>query len=203
VLNYDPNTWHTFSATFVANATTGPLILAGDNPDPLYQSAVGADAIRVTRVRCVQPPVTVNDDRTGVASGTAVTIQVIGNDNDPENDIDPGTVNIVTPGATDSDGDGDMDTLTVPGEGIWTVDNTTGAITFTPYAGFTGDPTPIQYNVRDATGLLSNTATVSITYVPATGIAEGVPTLSDLAKLLLAMLLALSVYLMMYRRKTS
>ena len=200
-LSYDPNTWHTFNATFVANATSGPLVLSADSSDPQYESAVGADAIRVTRVRCVEPPTATNDSRTGAPQGTAVTIPVIANDNDPENDIDPSTVNLTTPGATDSDNDGDMDTLTVPGEGVWTVDNTTGAITFTPYAGFTGNPTPIQYNVRDATGLVSNTVTVTITYVPATGVAAGIPTLSGLAMLLLAMLLMVSVYLTTHRQK--
>ena len=203
VLNYDPNTWHVFNATFVANATTGPLVLSGDNTAPQFQSAVGADAIRVTRVRCVQPPVAVNDNQTGIPMGTVVTIPVIGNDNDPENDINQSTVNIVTAGATDSDGDGDMDTLTVPGEGVWTVDNATGAITFTPAPGFTGNPTPIQYNVRDATGLVSNTATVTITYTAAPGAAASIPTLSDLAQMLLAMLLALSAWNLMNRRKSS
>lgn len=202
-LSYDPNTWHDFNATFVAAATSGPLILSADNSDPQYESAVGVDAIRVTRVRCVEPPTASDDSRTGATQGTAVTIQVIDNDNDPENDIDPSTVNITTPGATDSDNDGDMDTLTVPGEGVWTVDNTTGAITFTPFAGFTGNPTPIQYNVRDATGLISNTVTVTITYVPATGVAAGIPTLSGMAMLLLAILLMVSVYRTRYHRKAS
>nr|WP_265090128.1 hypothetical protein [Psychrobacter fjordensis] len=40
----------------------------------------------------------------------------------------------------------------VAGEGTWSVDGTTGAITFTPEAGFTGDPTPISYTVDDNTG---------------------------------------------------
>ena len=179
--NTNPWTWHNFNATFTAGAATGSLILAADNTNPLDESGVGVDAIRVTRVRCVQPPTATSDNRTGAPQGTAVTIPVIDNDNDPENDIDPSTVNITTPGATDSDNDGDMDTLTVPGEGVWTVDNTTGAITFTPDAGFTGNPTPIQYNVRDATGLVSNTATVTITTVgpptatndTRTGVAQG------------------------------
>jgi len=200
VLNYDPNTWHNFNATFVANGTTGTLVLSGDNTNPAHESAVGADAIRITRVRCVQPPTTSNDNRTGIAPGTAVTVQVITNDNDPENDIDPSTVSIVTPGATDSDGDGDMDALVVPGEGTWTVNNTTGAVTFTPVAGFTGNPTPIEYTVKDATGLVSNASTITLAYGPA-ATATSIPTLSDLGRILLAFLLALSVYMMIYRRK--
>uniref|UniRef100_UPI001D12206B Ig-like domain-containing protein n=1 Tax=Psychrobacter fjordensis TaxID=664424 RepID=UPI001D12206B len=38
------------------------------------------------------------------------------------------------------------------------------AITFTPEAGFTGDPTPISYTVDDNTGETSNEATVTIDY---------------------------------------
>ncbi|WP_265090120.1 Ig-like domain-containing protein [Psychrobacter fjordensis] len=45
-------------------------------------------------------------------------------------------------------------------EGTWSV----GAITFTPEAGFTGDPTPISYTVDDNTGETSNEATVTIDY---------------------------------------
>jgi CshA-type fibril repeat protein len=43
-------------------------------------------------------------------------------------------------------------TLTVPGEGVWSVDATTGTITFIPELGFTGDPTPITYISTDASG---------------------------------------------------
>ncbi|WP_227687485.1 Ig-like domain-containing protein [Psychrobacter fjordensis] len=37
-------------------------------------------------------------------------------------------------------------------------------MTFTPEAGFTGDPTPISYTVDDNTGETSNEATVTIDY---------------------------------------
>jgi hypothetical protein len=42
---------------------------------------------------------------------------------------------------------------------------TTGAITFTPEAGFTGNPTPIAYTVDDDQGNTSNSAIVTITYI--------------------------------------
>ena len=59
-----------------------------------------------------------------------------------------------------------VSTLTVPGEGAWTVNPTTGALTFTPQAGFEGDPTPVDYEVTDTTGD-TVAATVTVTYVPA------------------------------------
>ncbi|NJL98773.1 MAG: hypothetical protein HC924_08140, partial [Synechococcaceae cyanobacterium SM2_3_2] len=39
----------------------------------------------------------------------------------------------------------------------------TGVVTFTPEAGFTGDPTPISYTVSDTDGNVSNPATITIT----------------------------------------
>ena len=53
--------------------------------------------------------------------------------------IVPGTVQIVNPpaGSTLS---ADGKTLTVPGEGVWTVDAVAGAITFSPAAGYSGQP---------------------------------------------------------------
>jgi CshA-type fibril repeat protein len=105
-------------------------------------------------------PVAVDDSEIGV-SGTPTNVDILGNDTDPENNIDPTTVNFTDPAATDSDGDGDNDTLVVPGEGTWTVDPT-GQVTFTPEASFTDDPTPIDYNVTDTTGQVSNDATITI-----------------------------------------
>ena len=40
-------------------------------------------------------------------------------------------------------------------------------VTFTPQAGYTGDPTPIQYTVQDAQGNTSNPATVTVTITAA------------------------------------
>jgi len=88
------------------------------------------------------PPVAADDNTSGV-SGQPATLTTLSNDTDPENDINASSVNITTAGATDTDGEGDNDSLVIPGEGAWTVDNGTGAITFTTEAGFTGDPTPV------------------------------------------------------------
>jgi CshA-type fibril repeat protein len=89
---------------------------------------------------------------------------VLGNDTDPQDNIDASTVNLTDPAATDTDADGDADELVVAGEGTWTVDDTTGEVTFTPEAGFTADPTPIKYTVKDDTNLESNEATITVDY---------------------------------------
>lgn len=108
-------------------------------------------------------PDAVDDFKVGVP-GNPVVIDVLFNDNkDPTkpstNPIDPRTVSIIgsnTPGGP----------YTAPGEGTWSVNPLTGAITFTPQPGFLGDPTPIQYTVKDTNGILSDIATVTIDYPP-------------------------------------
>ncbi|WP_191072944.1 tandem-95 repeat protein [Mesoflavibacter profundi] len=123
-----------------------------------------------------QTPITQDDTITGLTTNTAAVVDPFadngnGIDTDPDGTLDASTVNIITAGATDSDGDGDNDTLVVAGEGTWTVDNTTGAVTFTPEVGFTGDPTPIAYTVEDNDGNVSNASTISLDYDAQTPIA--------------------------------
>ena len=62
-----------------------------------------------------------------------------------------------------------MTTLAVHGEGTWTVNPVTGAISFTPEAGYLGDPTPVTYRVVTLDRLSTVTNTVTVTYqAPAT-----------------------------------
>jgi len=105
------------------------------------------------------PPVTEDDSETNQPLGQPVTVSVLDNDSDPENNIDPTTVVIIDPATGDS-----VTTLVVPGEGTWEVDPVSGDITFTPEPGFVDDPTPIVYTVTDTTGLVSNPSTVTIDY---------------------------------------
>ena len=124
----------------------------------------------------VHPPTAVND--TGIGStGNPVSVNVTANDSDPDinSPLDPASVKIVG-----ADPTGKLTT----NEGTWTV--VAGAIIFTPASGFTGNPTPISYTVKDTGGLESNPATVTITYPPivrpdtATGITGNPVTLSVL-----------------------
>jgi CshA-type fibril repeat protein len=99
----------------------------------------------------------VDDISAGNIPGTPVTVRVLGNDNDPSNIFDRSTLTILG-----TSGPGEP--LVVPGEGTWTVDLATGSITFTPEPGFTGNPTPIQYQVTDIFGNLLDPASVVILY---------------------------------------
>ncbi|MGP9493587.1 Ig-like domain-containing protein, partial [Psychrobacter sp. AOP7-B1-24] len=115
-------------------------------------------------------PVASNDLKAGPLN-TAVSVDVVANDNDPENDLDPTTVIITQSPAAGSIIAADGKSVDVPGEGSWSVAPDTGVITFTPTTGFADDPTPISYTVDDSTGLTSNEATVTIDYPPTAPIA--------------------------------
>ncbi len=166
------------------NATGSSVNPEDSNCDDV-NSSVGCATVTVLVEPITTASTAVDDNETGVA-GQPVTLATLDNDTDPEGDINASTVNITTPGATDTDLDGDNDSLVVPNEGTWTVDDTTGDITFTPEPTFTGDPTPINYNVTDDANLTSNDATETIDYpnalIPAddneTGV-TGTPTTVD------------------------
>ncbi len=113
-------------------------------------------------------PVTTNDLSSGNTTGTPVTVNVTSNDTSGDTVV-PTTVSIV--GGTDTDANGTLDQLVVAGQGTWTVNPTTGAITFTPQAGYYGDPTPVSYTVKDNDGNTSNPATVTIDYTQAPPVA--------------------------------
>ena len=100
---------------------------------------------------------TANDDTESGMPGDAVEVDVLANDDDGDVNIDPTTVQIA---GTNNQGS----SLIVDGEGTWSVNPTTGAITFTPLDGLIGSPTPIQYFVLDDDNYASNLATVTVTY---------------------------------------
>jgi hypothetical protein len=85
---------------------------------------------------------TANDDTLTVQENGSGTINVLGNDTDPEN------------------GDLDIQGTPTAANGVLDVDNETGEITYTPNAGFVGTDT-ITYTTVDEGGL-TDTATLSV-----------------------------------------
>ncbi len=114
---------------------------------------IGGDWVSLVTVNT---PTVVNDSGSGLP-GSNITVNVLANDTPGDNAIDPTTVKIL---GTANSGD----PLVVAGEGTWSINPATGAITFTPQPGFTGNPTPIRYSVKDVNGYASNLATLTITY---------------------------------------
>jgi hypothetical protein len=119
------------------------------------------------------PPTATSNSLTGQTSGVAATVpNILSNDSDPNGGtLVAGSISLVVPvGATNvqTDAQGDVTGFTVPGEGSWSLNSTSGDVTFTPQTGFIANPTPIKYTVTDAAGLNSNEATITITYNPVT-----------------------------------
>ncbi|EFL88256.1 tandem-95 repeat protein, partial [Ahrensia sp. R2A130] len=115
-------------------------------------TAIGSSTVNITPIN--DAPVTAADSDT-VTENASVEIDVLANDSDIDGTLVPATVQIV---GTASQGQ----SLTVSGEGVWSINATTGAITFTPEANYDGAVTDIQYTVQDDGGATSNPATVSV-----------------------------------------
>ena len=115
----------------------------------------------------IKPPTSTDDAKEGI-TGEDVTITIVNNDEGGTFALDATTVTLIEPvGVTDVvyDNDGDVIGFTVPGEGRWNVDETTGEVTFSPEDGFVVDPTPIEYTIEDEQGN-ETTAVISINYPP-------------------------------------
>ncbi|WP_386679309.1 OmpA family protein [Loktanella sp. R86503] len=153
---------------------TGLVAVAAGTPAGTYEVAyeicealnAGNCASAVMTVVVDAPPLATDDTVTPTRPGP-VTIDVLVNDNGT-NSLDPATVTLTGTGAPEGATlSADGKTLTVPGEGEWTVNRSTGAVTFTPAAGFSGEPTPAGYVVSDVLGRTSNEAFLRVAIIPA------------------------------------
>ena len=115
----------------------------------------------------VSPPAE-PDASMGNKRGESVTVSVIDNDGSPDVPLDPTSVLVLNAETGEW-----LREVVVDGEGIWTVDPTTGDITFTPEPGFLGDPTPVNYSVGVLNSSQRVRSTLAIGYVVPT-----VPTLA-------------------------
>ncbi|MGD1704604.1 Ig-like domain-containing protein, partial [Dapis sp. BLCC M229] len=104
------------------------------------------------------PPIA-TDNSESTQLGQPVTFNITDNDTDPDSTIDLTTVDI-DPNTPERD-----TSLTIPGEGTYTVDDA-GNITFTPEAEFTGTTTPITYTIQDNLGAVSNQANITVDVTP-------------------------------------
>ncbi|MGL5859369.1 MAG: Ig-like domain-containing protein, partial [Angustibacter sp.] len=123
----------------------------------------GTTSIATLTVTTGEPPVAEPDTAT-TAQDESVSIDVLANDDPGASPLDPTTVRLQDPV------DGQYKTtVTVPGEGTWTVNPTTGAVTFDPEPTFTGAATPLTYRVQDEDGLPTTASiTVTVTEKPPT-----------------------------------
>ena len=109
-----------------------------------YDDDVSNEATVTVDVVCNEPP-TAFDDSASTDENTSVGINVIGNDFDPDGEIDPATIQITQQ----------------PGLGELSVHPSTGIITYTPDSGACGADN-FAYTVADNDGATSNEATVTV-----------------------------------------
>ncbi len=140
-LTLNPNGSFSYAA-----ATAGSYSFTYQAFDGAATSAPATVAITVT---ANQAPVAVNDTasapRRTTAAYTPVVISVLANDSDPNGNLDPATVQIVT----------------APNKGGTVTVNANGTVNYTPRLNFRGTEN-FGYRVRDTGGLWSNTATVKV-----------------------------------------
>lgn len=164
----------TAGGTFAPGAPLpGTFVNVSSNETPSESDGVivvnvsGADVFSVN-FGINQPPTAAADVNNSGVLGQPLVTNVVGNDTDPNSgSIDATRVSLVAPvGSTvnSTDAQGDITSVTVPGQGTWTVNPTTGTVTFTPISGFSGNPSPINYTVRDNASLTSNAASITVTY---------------------------------------
>src|SRR5512139_235447 len=112
-------------------------------------SATSGPATVTLTVLANRAPVAANDTAAApvrrTAAYTAVIISVLANDSDPDGNLAPGTVEIVTP----------------PNKGGSVSVNPDGTVSYTPKLNFRGSEN-FKYRVQDSGGLWSNAATVKV-----------------------------------------
>ncbi|UZA34997.1 Calx-beta domain-containing protein [Moraxella bovis] len=128
------------------------------DPDPIKYVVKDKDGkdLPPTSVDVSYPQLTNPDTKPGTP-GQPVTQNVTSNDGD----VNPSTVKLVDPNNPNNPPSNEVK---VPGQGTWTVGPKPGEVTFTPEDGFTGDPDPIKYVVKDKDGKDLPPTSVDVTY---------------------------------------
>ena len=153
--------------TYTIDPATGavsfdPLpVLTGSTTPVAYSVRDSFGNTASSTITVVVTPIspTANDDTVATAFNTAVDTPVLDNDlaGAASAPLVATSVVFTSPAATDSGR-----TLVVAGEGTYTVDATTGVVTFVPQSGYVGVTTPVRYRVADDNGTTA-TALLTIT----------------------------------------
>jgi VCBS repeat-containing protein len=134
-VTYQPGAAGNYSFTYTAQDNGGAL------------TNVAKVSVSVTAANT--PPLA-HDDSAATVAGAPVAIYVLANDSDPDGDLlDRTKIAIATP----------------PAHGGVTVNPSTGAVTYTPAAGYSGADSFV-YTVKDIRGATSNPASVTVTVNP-------------------------------------
>lgn len=118
-----------------------------------------AATMNINVLNVASPPTVTNDNLT-TNQNTPQSINILTNDINHDGTLDPTSVDL------DPNTPGQQTTLTVPGQGTYSV-NSSGILTFTPVSTFYGTATPIEYTVSNSLGLVSPPGTITYTVIPA------------------------------------
>jgi len=146
--------------------------------DYRFADSAGRIAKSTLEVKVVTtPPPYANPDYAFGPKGRPLVLNTFANDSSSTSSFDPASVKLRDPktGKWTSE-------VTLPGQGTYRVDPTTGSVIFTPLPGFTGTATPITYTAATASGrritstlhprILGPEPTLDITLTPSRTIAR-------------------------------
>jgi CshA-type fibril repeat protein len=158
--------------TWTIDGTTGIVTFVpeagfiGDPTPPTYtgEDAEGNVSNEATITLSADPLPVASNDVDSYTPGVSKVVPILTNDTTGDM-IVPTTVVFTNTGTGIPPTNGGKEMI-VPGQGTWTIDGTTGIVTFVPEAGFTGDPTPPTYTGEDAQGNVSNEATITLSADP-------------------------------------
>ena len=140
VVSYTPNADYNGSDSFTY------MVKDTGNSSPIEPAIFSNQAtVNITVTAVNDAPVAVNDNITVLEDDQPLIISVLGNDRDPDGTLDLGSITIIS-GISN---------------GLISVDNATGRVTYKPSANFNGSDS-FSYTVKDNSGQVSNIATVSI-----------------------------------------
>lgn len=157
-------TWNQWSKTIQFSPESG----FKGNPTPITYTITDntnmTSATATVYITCLNTPTTQNDNANGYI-GDPVTIPILNNDKLADGTTTPTAADItfqfvdiygIVVASTST-------SLFVAQEGTWTYSE--GQLTFTPLAGFTGDPSPIEYKItQNSTQTTSAPSWVTINY---------------------------------------
>lgn len=148
---YDSGLFNTSSTPYTWNDnvyTVDTVYEWNGNTSTNSQKFVG-NAITARAYGTLNPVAT--SDSTTTSFGTPITVNLIDNDTSSSG--------IKSVHLLDANGQR-VDTYTVENEGTWSL-NTDGSATFTPLTTFSGETTPVNYMITDASGAPSDSAAIS------------------------------------------
>jgi gliding motility-associated-like protein len=157
-----PANWVPSGASYGTNNPSATGLLTG-TPTLQVSVTTPADSLDVANVNfgLNQAPVA-TPDTAATNANTPVTVNPPSHDTDADGTLNLGSVLLVDPAS----GVGKT-SVTVAGEGTFTVNTTTGTVTFTPVATFSGQVSPVAYTIKDNFGTQSQNALININVLAA------------------------------------